>query len=309
MSTLAARLDHYLAVRRSLGYDLSTAERILRRFVVFAEGEGADHITTDLFLRVEGAVRIGEQRTWAARLVAVRIFATWLQNLDPRNEAPPQGLIPSHARRPKPFIYSDDQIAATILEAARLPSSYGMRGWTCSTLFGLIAATGMRVSEAVGLDEEDVDLEEAVLTVKQGKNGKPRFVPISADVAERLRAYRSERDRLLGPSDRAFFLFESGGRLTDCGARYNFAQVCQRIGLRKAQPFTKHGRGPRIHDLRHTFAVRTIIDWYRRGPRPGPRDDQAQHVPGTREPKGYLLVHRGGSGAARAGIPSERRAP
>ena len=265
MSTLAARLDHYLAVRRSLGYDLSTAERILRRFVVFAEGEGADHITTDLFLRWREQFGSANNATWAARLVAVRIFATWLQNLDPRNEAPPQGLIPSHARRPKPFIYSDDQIAATILEAARLPSSYGMRGWTCSTLFGLIAATGMRVSEAVGLDEEDVDLEEAVLTVKQGKNGKPRFVPISADVAERLRAYRSERDRLLGPSDRAFFLFESGGRLTDCGARYNFAQVCQRIGLRKAQPFTKHGRGPRIHDLRHTFAVRTIIDWYRKG--------------------------------------------
>ena len=94
MSTLAARLDHYLAVRRSLGYDLSTAERILRRFVVFAEGEGADHITTDLFLRWREQFGSANNATWAARLVAVRIFATWLQNLDPRNEAPPTGVDP-----------------------------------------------------------------------------------------------------------------------------------------------------------------------------------------------------------------------
>lgn len=265
MSALAARLDHYLAVRRSLGYDLSTAERILRRFTEFADHEGADHVTVDLFLRWKERFGSANSTTWAARLGMVRRFATWLQIVDPRTEAPPLGLIPGHPKRPRPFIYTGDQIAAIVLNAVKLPSAYGLRGSTCSTLFGLIAATGLRVSEALQFNEADVDLDEAVLTVKRGKNGKSRFVPISDSVVDQLRAYRAERNRLLGASAGAFFLFESGTRPTDCVARYNFAQVCQRIGLREKQPFNKHGRGPRIHDLRHTFAVRTIIDWYRAG--------------------------------------------
>jgi len=194
----------------------------------------------------------------------VRIFAGWLQGFDARTEVPPHGLITSRPRRTKPYIYSDDQIAEIIAEAARLPSAYGLRGWTCSTLFGLIAVTGLRVNEALRLDEEDVDLKEAVLTVRRAKNRKSRFIPISPCATERLRAHRAERNRILGAGRAAFFLLENGDRPTDCTARYNFAVVCQRIGLRAPQPYHKHGRGPRIHDLRHTFAVRTIMDWYRR---------------------------------------------
>ena len=106
-----------------------------------------------------------------------------------------------------------------------------MRGWTCSTLFGLIAVTGLRVNEAIGLDDQDVDLDQAVLNVRRGKNRKSRTVPISESAVERLGAYRAERKRILGAGQKAFFLFESGERPTDCGARYNFAQVCQGIGL------------------------------------------------------------------------------
>jgi integrase len=195
----------------------------------------------------------------------VRVFAAWLQGIDPRTEIPPMGLISGKLRRPRPYIYTEDQVAEIVTQAGRLPSAYGLRGWTCSTLLGLIAVTGLRVSEAIGLDEQDVDLGEAVLTVRRGKNGKSRFVPISACAVDRLASYRAERNRILGASPSPFFLFESGQRPTDCGARYNFALVCQRIGLRDRQAFKKHGRGPRIHDLRHTFAVRTIMDWYRRG--------------------------------------------
>jgi integrase len=129
----------------------------------------------------------------------------------------------------------------------------------------LIAATGLRISEAIALDEDDVDLEQAVLTVRRGKNGNSRRVPISESAVERLLAYRRERNRLLGAGRSPFFLFERGARPTDCAARYNFAQVCQRMGLREQQRFQRHGRGPRLHDLRHTFAVKTIMDWYRRG--------------------------------------------
>ena len=195
----------------------------------------------------------------------MRAFATWLQSIDPLNEVPPVGLIPGKLHRGRPYIYTEKQIAGIVAEAARLPSSYGLRGWTCSTLFGLIAVTGLRISEAIGLDDMDVDLNEGVLTIRRGKNNTSRFVPISACTVTRLGAYRAERNRLLGASPAPFFRLDEGQRPDDCCIRYNFALVCQSIGLRDHQNYYKHGRGPRIHDLRHTFAVRTIIDWYREG--------------------------------------------
>ena len=172
MTPLTVRLEQYLAVRRSLGYDLSFSERVLRRFTAFTDSEGADHITVDLFLRWKKHYGSANNNTWSARLSMVRVFANWLRGFDPGTEVPPPGLISGKLRRTRPYIYTDDQVAAIVTEAAQLPSSYGLRGWTCSTLFGLIAVTGLRVSEALGLDDEDVDLNQAVLTVKHGKNGK-----------------------------------------------------------------------------------------------------------------------------------------
>jgi integrase/recombinase XerD len=265
MTPLTVRLDQYLAVRRGFGHDLSTSERVLRRFAEFAAAEGVTHITIDLFLRWKERFGRADNNTWSARLGMVRGFAGWLQDIDPRTEVPPPGLVTGKLRRSRPYIYSAGQIAEIVKKAARLPSAYGLRGWTYSTLFGLIAASGLRISEAIKLDEEDVDLNEAVLLIKRGKNGKSRRVPISADAAERLRAYRDECHRILGASPAPFFRQDSGLRPTDCAARYNFAQVCQGIGLRAHEVFYKHGRGPRIHDLRHTFAVLTILRWYRRG--------------------------------------------
>jgi integrase/recombinase XerD len=155
-----------------------------------------------------------------------------------------------------------------VKEAARLPSPNGIRALTFATLFGLIAVTGLRVGEAIALDNSDVDLENGVLTVRCGKSGKARIVPISETTAERLIAYAAERDRLLGRTPKPFFVSDTGNRPDDCSARYNFATVCQRIGLRAPQKFNKHGRGPRIHDLRHTFAARTMVNWYRSGKDP-----------------------------------------
>jgi integrase len=195
----------------------------------------------------------------------VRLFAGWLQGQDPRTEVPPPGLIVGKWRRSRPYIYSEAEVARIVARAAKLPSRYGMRGWSCSTLFGLIAVTGLRINEALALDDDDVDLDEGVITVRRGKNGTARFVPLALSTVGRLRAYRAERTRLLGPTPDAFFLIESGKRPTDCCARYNFAAVSQALGLREAQRYCKHGRGPRIHDLRHTFAVRTIVGWYRKG--------------------------------------------
>ncbi len=267
---LRQELDRYLAVRRSLGYDLGTAARILRRFIDFAESRGADHVSADLFLRWQEAYGRASSQTWAARFGAVRLFAQWLHGLDPAHEALPRGLMPYRVRRSRPYIYSEEEVGSIVAAAAELPSTYGLRGMTYATLFGLIAATGLRISEAVALDTSDLDLDNGVLTIRRGKLGKARLVPLDASVTQRLQAYVSERNRLLGTAPQPFFVREQSGdagprRVGDCSARYNFALVCKQLGLRPPQLYGRHGRGPRIHDLRHSFAARTMIGWYRKG--------------------------------------------
>lgn len=268
MSTLAQELDRYLTIRRNLGYDLGTAARVLRRFVAFARGRKARYITTDLFLAWQAEFGDANQHTWSARLGMVRQFALWLSGINPRNEVPPKGLIPGRYRRARPYIYSEQEIVRIVKEAVRLPSPNGIRALTFATFFGLIAVTGLRVSEAIALDNGDVDLENGVLTVRRGKSGRARIVPLAGSATDQLAAYARERDRLLGHAPTSFFVSDTGNRPDDCSARYNFASVCQRIGLRATQKFHKHGRGPRIHDLRHTFAAHTMVNWYRAGKDP-----------------------------------------
>lgn len=266
--SLRAHLDRYLMIRRSFGHDLGASERVLGRFVNFAESQGAQHISTDLFMKWRAVFGQARRETWAARLGMVRLFARWLHGLDPANEIPPHGPIPRRYRRSPPYIYSEEEIARIVKTAQVLPSVYGLRGHTFSTLFGLIAMTGLRISEALALDCEDVDLDLGVLTVRCGKGGNARLVPLHDSVTSRLAAYARERDRLLGFTPQPFFATERGTRPNGCSARYNFAVVCQRIGLRPAQKYLRHGRGPRIHDLRHSFAARTILGWYRTGKDP-----------------------------------------
>jgi integrase len=268
MSALATELDRYLAIRRSLGFALGTSERVLRRFVAFAAARRSRHITPELFLAWRADFGHASQQTWSARLGMVRQFALWLSGIDPRNQVPPKGLIPDRYRRQRPYIYDDGEIARIVTEASRLASPNGLRSLTFPTLFGLIAVTGIRVSEALALDNNDIDWEAGVLTIRRGKAGKARLIPVSKSTIARLAAYAAKRDRLLGKKPKPFFVTDSGGCPNDCSVRYNFAVICQRIGLRPAQRFNKHGRGPRIHDLRHTFAARTLVNWYRTGKDP-----------------------------------------
>ena len=266
--SIASQLDRYLSVRRSLGYDLRTDERILRRFARFADDEGALHIDTALVLRWDAGLPDVGTSTRSARFGKVRLFVQGLNGVDPAHDVPPRGLLPDRYVRQRPYIYSDTEIADIIAAAKALPSVYGLRALTCATLFGLIAVTGLRISEALALDDYDLDTDDGVLRVRRGKLGKERLLPLDPSVVARLAAYVAERDRLLGNGAAALFVTEQGARLTDCCARYNFAQACQRIGLRSHQLYGRHGRGPRIHDLRHSFAVRTLIGWYRTGKDP-----------------------------------------
>ena len=266
--SITPQLDRYLSVRRSLGYDLRTEERRLRRFARFADQEGAPHIDTALFLRWDASLPAATTSTRSARLSAVRLFAQWLSSIDPAHEVPPRGLLPDRSQRSRPHIYSEAEIASIIAAAKALPSIYGLRGLTYSTLFGLIAVTGLRISEALALDHDDLDVENGVVRVRRGKLGKERLLPLDSTVVAQLVGYSAERDRLLGSAPDAFFVTCKGTRLTDRSARYNFAHACQQIGLRAHQHYCRHGRGPRIHDLRHTFAVRTMINWLRTGKDP-----------------------------------------
>ena len=198
----------------------------------------------------------------------MRSFTKWLHGIDPRTEVPPTGLIPGRQRRPRPYIYTDAEIVRIVTEAARLPSDYGLRALGCSTLFGLLAVTGLRVGEAVRLDDRDVDLDADVLHVRYAKNRNSRVIPITASTAEHLGACRAARNRILGAGALPFFASDSGQRLTTHTARYNLAQVCQQIGLRERQSFRRNGHGPRLHDMRHSMAVKTMLDWYRKGLNP-----------------------------------------
>ena len=266
--SIAVQLDSYLRIRRSLGYHLRSDERILRRFARFVDQEGASHANTALFLRWDAGLPKAGMSTRSARLGKVRLFTQWLSGVDPAHESPPRGLLPHQYTRQRPHIYSDAETAAIITAARALPSIYGLRALTCSTLFGLIAVTGLRISEALALDDDDFDADAGVLRVRRGKLGRERLLPLDPSVVLQLATYAAERDRLIRCTAPSFFVTEKGTRLTDCTARYNFARVCQQIGLRDGQQYCRHGRGPRIHDLRHTFAVRTMIGWYQAGKDP-----------------------------------------
>ena len=265
MSTLRQAAEQYLQLRRDLGSKLSETGRLLQSFLAFAEREGASHVTTDLALRWAQQPAGVQPATWALRLQVVRRFALWLSAADRRTEVPPPGLLPGRYLRKRPYIYSDAEIRDLIRAAGQLSSAAGLKGRTYATIFGLLAVTGMRVSEVVALDREDVDLDEGILRIRRTKFGKSRLVAVHDSTRQVLAEYARERDRIVRrPAAPAFFLSQGGDRVTACAARFNFAKVSREVGLR-APTAGRHGRGPRLHDMRHRFAVCTLLRWYRAG--------------------------------------------
>jgi integrase len=265
MSKLREASREYLRLRRKLGCKLRGVDRLLESFVAFAEREGASHITTDLALRWAQQPANVQPVTWACRLRVARCFAIWLSASDRRTEVPPASLLPGRYRRQRPYIYSDAEIEGLIRAASRLPSATGLRGHTYSTIFGLLAVTGMRVSEVLALDREDVDLQGGVLRIRRAKFGKSRLVAVHESTRQILADYARERDRVVfRPSTETFFVSEGSSRVTGWATRDNFAKVSRQVGLRQATKGRRLGRGPRLHDMRHRFAVCTLLNWYGR---------------------------------------------
>ena len=266
MTSFTESLERCLAERRLYGGNWASQAKLVRPFAAFADSQGAEWITTELFLRWKEGFGSAGRSAWTVRLAAVRVFATWLRGIDPRTEVPPPGLVPGSSSRARPHIFSDAEIRDIVAEAARLPSCSGLRGLTHSTLFGLLAVTGMRIGEAVALDGRDVDLDRGLVLVRHAKGGRSRTVPITGCTADRLRDYRAGMAAILGRTPDALFCCSmTGNRMAPGTAQANFAEVGRRLGLRPPPVKGRTVRGPRLHDLRHTYATRTLLDWFRQG--------------------------------------------
>lgn len=262
MSTLRRALEDYLALRRSVGVGLQDTERILGHFVTFAEQEQTERITVDLARRWACEPQGTYPAWWARRLGMVRGFAQYLSAQEPTTEIPPKGLLPHRYPRATPYLYTDEDIAQLYQATRELPSASGMGPWSYATLFALLAVTGMRIGEALHPEREDVELTRGILHLRRTKLSKQRLVPLHPSTRDALLEYQSHRDRIYPrPSTSAFFLAEQGGALRDGAVRKIFTKVSLQIGLRDPS----QGRAPRLHDLRHRFAVRTLIGWYRSG--------------------------------------------
>jgi integrase/recombinase XerD len=266
MSDLREAMGRYLELRSSLGFEILKIAGTLRSFVTFAEKETSPHISTDLVLRWVQLSTAKESATLADRYNTVRRFAVWRSAVDLRTEIPPKGLLPYQYHRKPPYIYSDEEIENLVRTARDLPSLMGMRGLTYATLFGLLAVTGMRISEALALNRENVDFEEGVLDIQQSKFRKSRLVPLHASTCDVLEAYAKKRDQIFPRrKNDPFFVSDQGTRVSQAAARDNFAKVSREIGIRKKTKGKRIGHGPRLHDMRHRFAARTLVDWYRSG--------------------------------------------
>lgn len=257
-------LNKYIIERRALGYLYQTEGRYLKRFTEFVDSKETPFLRVQDFLDWKNSFGNANASTWSQRLGVYRKFARWVSAYDIRTEVPPSDLIPSKGvKRKKPYIYTDEERRLIIESSKKLKSRLGLRSLTYSTLFSLISVTGLRINEAVKLKISDIDLINGVIFVEEHGKSSERFVPITQSVVSTLRSYYDETLRLTSNKTNNFFVVEDAKPISEYTTRYAFSKVGQDIGLRKRQKYGRHGHGPRIHDLRHTFAVNTLINAFK----------------------------------------------
>ena len=256
MTALRRALAAYLRTRRALGFKLKREGELLPQFVAYLDERGASFVTTAAAIAWAAQPRDAAPAWWTKRLVIVRGFTKYLQTIEPRTEVPSLDHLPHHPARSAPYVYSAADITSLLSATDTLRSP--LKATTYKTLLGLVAVTGMRVGEAVALDERDVDRRRAILVIRKTKFDKSREVPLHASTVEALERYRRQRDRL-APTKRSssFFLSTVGKRLIYNNVHETFLQLVYAAGLGKRRP------RPTIHDLRHTFAIQTVLGWYR----------------------------------------------
>jgi len=254
------RVNEYLTIRRALGYKLADHEAVLLDLVVWLNGQGTSVITADLALAWAQSRPTSSPIRQRQRLTIARDFAQYLSAFDPRTEVPAADLLPARYHRVAPYLYSSAEISALMAKARSLSPS--LKAATYETLIGLLACTGLRFGEAAGLERDDVRLAESSLLVRFAKNGRSRQVPLHATTVAALAAYAARRDRLCPhPTAPSFFVSVRGGRVAPSSAQAVFATLRHLTGLDQRS----RGRPPRVHDLRHSFVVQSMLGWYRDG--------------------------------------------
>ena len=264
MSRLHQALADYLTMRRALGYKMDKAERLLGQFTAFAGERGETHIRTETAL-AWATLPSGADVIWTSRRLAeVRLFARHLHTLDPRTEVPPADLLPAHVRRATPYLYTPQEIAALMQAAVILRGSHVQA--TYRTLIGLLAATGMRIGEAISLDRDDFDASSGMVTIRHGKFDKARALPLHPSTVAALDDYLRRDDRPRKGNTPTLLISSTGKRLRYTVVQPIFHKLLHHCGIAPRSAACR----PRIHDLRHSFAVSTIVDDYRSG-NPGSR--------------------------------------
>jgi integrase/recombinase XerD len=258
MSRLHNAVDDYLAIRRSLGYRLERHGRLLTDFADYLEQHGAATVTVDAAL-AWATLPEGQPANWCSeRLTVVRGLAVWLSATDPTVEVPPANLLAWRPRRAVPHLFTAEQIDALLAASKWIPSRW--RAATLRTLAGLLAVTGMRSGEALALDREDFDPRVGRVVVRSGKFGKARQLPLHVTTVEALVDYLALRDeQQRGRDTAALFISLRDGRLSHRAACTGFRQLVDTAGI----VGSPGARPPRMHDLRHSFVVNTVLDAYR----------------------------------------------
>ena len=269
-------VDTYLALRRSVGFELHTAEYLLRSFARYASAHGELYVRSDTVIDWARQARSLSQRD--ERLKVVVRFAEHLHVEDPRHQVPPRDVFGYRKVRRVPFIYTPEQLSRLVDAASRLTPHGSLRPYTYSTLFALLAATGLRISEALNLRLEDVTPEG--LVIRKTKFQKTRLVPLHETAAVGLARYLTRRKRHASSSDHVF-ISRSGRSLSGPIVQPIFRQLLKEIGLDSESRRSR----PRIHDIRHTFAVRALEAC------PDGRDRVCQHMLALSTYLGHVNVY------------------
>jgi integrase len=282
---LEQSLADYLALRRSLGHQLADAGRILPGFVAFLDAQQLSTITVAAAVAwaqqpgVQPSRSGGRSTVGPRRLTAIRGFARYLTGIDPATEVPPAGLMPAGPRWQAPFIFSGADLA-TILRQARATIPSPLRAATYVTVIGLLAVTGLRIGEVINLDHTDIDWDTGVLLIRESKFGKSRLVPVHPTTRQALHDYAELQDRAQpNPLDPSFFVSLTRKRLSYAVVQDTFRRLVDETGVGATAP-----RRPRLHDLRHTFAITTLLGWYRTGENAAAKMPTLSTYLGHREP-------------------------
>jgi len=257
------RVEGYLAYRHSLGFELTNEAGILKQFAKFADQTGTQGpLHRGALVEWARTSKRSAPITWGRRLEVVRGFAHYWQRFDPTSEIAPSDWFGPPHRRLIPHIYTEAEILTLMEATAQLTPPNGLRPATCRTIFGLLASTGVRISEATKLSRSDVDLDNAVLIIREAKFHKSRLVPFDPSVTVALRSYERLRNKIVlhAASDR-FFLFDNGRAATQRDIRYVLRGLCERLGWQPRGDYEHH----RLQDMRHTYIVRSILRFYQQG--------------------------------------------